>query len=166
MNSIAVPAGLSPPVDCPPQAGLRISSFANLLVEGYNRERTTIASVARGRLAQQAYVVTDLIPPQSAPEKPQVPLGYRETAYRVGKRILVFILGLSVVLIGIVMIVTPGPAVVVIPLGLGILASEFLWARKLLNQMKSRFIAGQRLLPDSRFTNWLKRWMPQESDRQ
>ena len=34
------------------------------------------------------------------------------------------------------MIVTPGPAVVVIPLGLGILATEFIWARHLLHRVK------------------------------
>jgi hypothetical protein len=34
------------------------------------------------------------------------------------------------------MIVLPGPAVVVIPLGLAILATEFVWAGKVLSQFK------------------------------
>ena len=34
------------------------------------------------------------------------------------------------VLLGIAMIALPGPAVVVIPAGLAILATEFLWARR------------------------------------
>jgi putative transmembrane protein PGPGW len=36
------------------------------------------------------------------------------------------------------MIVLPGPAVVVIPIGLAILATEFIWARKLLVRVKER----------------------------
>jgi hypothetical protein len=38
------------------------------------------------------------------------------------------------------MLVTPGPAVVVIPLGLGILATEFVWARTLLHHVKERIV--------------------------
>ena len=45
------------------------------------------------------------------------------------RRMLAAGLGGSVVVIGVVMLVTPGPAVVVIPLGLSILAAEFAWAR-------------------------------------
>ena len=45
------------------------------------------------------------------------------------RKILVAIMGGTVLLIGIFMIVTPGPAIVVIPIGLGILATEFAWAR-------------------------------------
>jgi len=36
------------------------------------------------------------------------------------------------------MIVLPGPAVVVIPIGLAILATEFIWARKILVTVKER----------------------------
>ncbi len=54
------------------------------------------------------------------------------------KRILVAIFGSTILLIGIAMIVLPGPAVLVIPLGLAILATEFLWARKLLKKIKDR----------------------------
>ena len=37
------------------------------------------------------------------------------------------------------MLVLPGPAFIVIPIGLGILAVEFAWARRLLKKAKSRF---------------------------
>lgn len=50
--------------------------------------------------------------------------------YRQARRIVIFVIGSTVLLIGIVMIVGPGPAFVVIPLGLAILATEFVWARK------------------------------------
>src|SRR6516225_3883327 len=54
------------------------------------------------------------------------------------RRVLVFLFGISVLLVGIAMIIGPGPAVVVIPLGLGILATEFLWARRILDSLKRR----------------------------
>ena len=37
------------------------------------------------------------------------------------------------------MIVLPGPAIIVIPVGLGILATEFIWARRLLKVLKHKF---------------------------
>jgi len=43
-----------------------------------------------------------------------------------------------VLLAGIAMIVLPGPAILVIPLGLAILATEFIWARKLLKRLKDK----------------------------
>lgn len=55
------------------------------------------------------------------------------------KRLIIVVVGFTVLLIGIAMIVLPGPAVLVIPLGLGILASELVWARKILNKIKSKF---------------------------
>jgi tellurite resistance protein TerC len=44
-------------------------------------------------------------------------------------RIVVLIVGMTVLLIGIALLVLPGPAFVVIPVGLAILATEFAWAR-------------------------------------
>lgn len=55
------------------------------------------------------------------------------------KRLIVIIIGFTVVAVGFAMIVLPGPAVVVIPIGLAILATEFIWARKLLVNFKERF---------------------------
>jgi len=54
------------------------------------------------------------------------------------KRLIVIVVGFTVLMIGIAMIVLPGPAFIVIPLGLAILASEFVWARGLLNKIKSK----------------------------
>jgi len=45
-------------------------------------------------------------------------------------RIVILIVGMTVLLIGIALLVLPGPAFVVIPLGLAILATEFAWARR------------------------------------
>ncbi len=54
------------------------------------------------------------------------------------RRVVVIVSGFTVLVVGIAMIVLPGPAVVVIPLGLAILATEFIWARKLLDNVKER----------------------------
>jgi hypothetical protein len=55
---------------------------------------------------------------------------------RVARRIVIATIGGTVVLIGVAMLVLPGPAVVVIPLGLAILATEFVWARRWLRKLK------------------------------
>lgn len=55
------------------------------------------------------------------------------------RRLIVGALGSAVVLIGLAMIVLPGPAFIIIPLGLGILAMEFEWARDLLRKVKARW---------------------------
>ena len=54
------------------------------------------------------------------------------------RQAVIFVLGISVVLVGIAMIVLPGPATIVIPAGLAILATEFVWARRWLNYLKRR----------------------------
>ncbi len=52
------------------------------------------------------------------------------------RRLVILVVGITVLLIGIAMIVLPGPAVVVIPLGLSILAAEFAWAKRWLDRVK------------------------------
>ncbi len=58
------------------------------------------------------------------------------TTYRQARRIIIIVIGFTVLALGIALIVLPGPAIVVIPIGLAILATEFLWARKLLKRVK------------------------------
>jgi len=55
------------------------------------------------------------------------------------KRLIIRVIGFTVLLIGIAMIVLPGPAVVIIPIRLGILATEFVWARILLKKIRTKF---------------------------
>lgn len=57
---------------------------------------------------------------------------------RQARRIVVLVVGLTVLAIGIAMVVLPGPAFIVIPVGLAILATEFVWAQRLLDNMKER----------------------------
>ena len=52
------------------------------------------------------------------------------------KRIAVMVFGGTVLAIGIALIVLPGPAFIVLPAGLAILATEFAWARRWLNKAR------------------------------
>jgi tellurite resistance protein TerC len=70
---------------------------------------------------------------------------------RGARRISVALLGGSVLALGVAMLILPGPAVVVIPTGLAILALEFLWARRFLRRVRERaaaLAASQRDDPD------------------
>jgi uncharacterized protein (TIGR02611 family) len=58
------------------------------------------------------------------------------------KRFLKILFGFTLLVLGVVMLVTPGPGWLVIALALGVLAAEFVWARQLLNHMKEQ---GDRL---------------------
>jgi uncharacterized protein (TIGR02611 family) len=51
-------------------------------------------------------------------------------------RIFRIVAGFTLLLAGVVMLVTPGPGWVVILLGLGLLAAEFVWARRLMDRIK------------------------------
>lgn len=44
--------------------------------------------------------------------------------------------GFTLLLVGVVMLVTPGPGWVTIFLALSLLAAEFVWARRLMNRIK------------------------------
>jgi uncharacterized protein (TIGR02611 family) len=59
------------------------------------------------------------------------------------RRVIVGVIGFTVLLIGLAMVVLPGPALVVIPLGLAILATEFVWARRVLKKAKGYFEKGK-----------------------
>jgi uncharacterized protein (TIGR02611 family) len=52
------------------------------------------------------------------------------------RRIFRIVFGFTALLAGIVMIVTPGPGWLVILFGLGLLAAEFVWARRLMDRIK------------------------------
>lgn len=54
------------------------------------------------------------------------------------KRLVIIVIGFTILAVGIVMIVLPGPSILVIPVGLAILATEFIWARKLLTIVRER----------------------------
>lgn len=57
---------------------------------------------------------------------------------RSGKRIAVTVAGCAVILVGVAMLVLPGPGLLVIIAGLAILATEYVWAERLLWMAKER----------------------------
>ena len=63
------------------------------------------------------------------------------------KRLITVVIGFTIVLVGIIMLVTPGPGFVAIVLGLALLGTEFVWAKKLMkrfehhaNNVKNTFV--------------------------
>lgn len=59
------------------------------------------------------------------------------------RKLVYSVLGITVLLIGIAMIVLPGPALIVIPLGLAILAGEYAWARRIIR--RGRVFVGRQI---------------------
>ncbi len=55
------------------------------------------------------------------------------------RRVIIAVIGGTILIIGVAMIVLPGPAVIVVPLGLAVLATEFVWARRWLRKAKKMF---------------------------
>jgi uncharacterized protein (TIGR02611 family) len=52
------------------------------------------------------------------------------------RRAFRIVAGFTLLLAGLVMVITPGPGWLVIFLGLSLLAAEFIWARRLMDRMK------------------------------
>ena len=52
------------------------------------------------------------------------------------RRVFLIIAGFTLLLVGGIMLVTPGPGLLVIFLGLGLLAAQFVWARRLMDRLK------------------------------
>jgi hypothetical protein len=65
------------------------------------------------------------------------------------RKLVVGVIGGTVVLVGVALLVLPGPASIVIPVGLVILASEFAWARWLVRR-------GQLAIDKTRLLRWRK----------
>ena len=52
------------------------------------------------------------------------------------RQLIILVVGVTLLIIGVALLVLPGPAMVVIPLGLAVLGTEFVWARRLLHRVK------------------------------
>lgn len=59
-----------------------------------------------------------------------------ELVYSYLKKLIIFLVGISIVLIGCILFFSPFPAIIIIPLGLALLATEFIWAKKLLKKFR------------------------------
>jgi len=54
------------------------------------------------------------------------------------KRIIKIVSAFTLLIVGAAMLVLPGPGILVIAVALAVLATEFMWARRLLDRIKSR----------------------------
>jgi tellurite resistance protein TerC len=59
-----------------------------------------------------------------------------DRTYKIARRVAVTVVGSTVLAVGVALIVLPGPAFVVIPIGLAILGLEFAWARLWLKKVR------------------------------
>lgn len=57
---------------------------------------------------------------------------------RNGKRIAVTVIGVVLLLAGLVMMVLPGPGILLVVAGLAVLATEYVWAQSALNFAKGK----------------------------
>jgi tellurite resistance protein TerC len=73
---------------------------------------------------------------------------------RQARRIVILIVGMTVLLIGVAMLVLPGPAIVVIPVGLAILATEYAWARRWLRIIRESTEKGAEKI---KIRSWISR---------
>jgi uncharacterized protein (TIGR02611 family) len=81
------------------------------------------------------------------------------TLLRHFKKMLVLVIGGTILLFGIILIFLPGPSMIVIPIGLAVLAIEFSWARKLFK--KAHNVAG------NRFNRFIPaKWLPKNPDNE
>ncbi len=62
--------------------------------------------------------------------------------YKTARRAAIAVLGGTIIAIGIVMIVAPGPALIVIPIGLAVLGIEFAFARRWLKSLRETISNG------------------------
>jgi tellurite resistance protein TerC len=70
---------------------------------------------------------------------------------RQARRLIIAVVGTTVLLIGLALLFLPGPAFVVIPIGLAILGLEFAWARRLLQRVRRTISEQARNLRMRRF---------------
>jgi len=96
--------------------------------------------------------------PELTSDPPSLILRLARGSYRIARRLVIATVGATVVLVGAVMFFTPGPAVVVIPLGLAILALEFVWARRLLRLFRVRARQAARAYRRGDHGYW-RRWL-------
>ncbi len=90
------------------------------------------------RESAEAHVVGRELPPHKSDQPEDA--GLFATGLRHAWRAIVLIVGGVVLLLGVIMLVTPGPGLIGIALGLGILSIEFSWARSLLKRFKQKYM--------------------------
>lgn len=68
------------------------------------------------------------------------------SAVHQARRVVIAVVGFTVLALGVAMLILPGPGLAVVIGGLAILASEFVWARRLLKRVREQAqSAGRRV---------------------
>jgi hypothetical protein len=65
------------------------------------------------------------------------------------RKLIILVVGMTLLLCGGIMLITPGPGLLLILSGLSVLAIEFVWARRLLRKIKSKGNELRRSIFDS-----------------
>ena len=81
-----------------------------------------------------------------------------EVSYKLARRIVIAVIGGTILLGGIIMLATPGPGVAVILLGLAILAIEFAWAKLWLARARHSVTPEGREALRGHYTSLRERW--------
>jgi tellurite resistance protein TerC len=87
---------------------------------------------------------------EPAPRSPDAATGrLAQLGLRGARRVVVAVVGSTVLLSGLAMLLLPGPGLVVIPIGLAILSTEFVWARRWLKRIRERIEGASGSPPDA-----------------
>ncbi len=70
--------------------------------------------------------------------------GILSDGYRTVRRIAILVIGTTLLLLGVALVFLPGPALIVLPVGLAVLAIEFAWARNWLSRVRRAISNHQR----------------------
>lgn len=76
---------------------------------------------------------------------------------RHARSVAVFVVGITVIVLGIIMVIGPGPGAVTVYAGIAILASEFVWARRLMK--KTNELALKHAEWGAKRFGWMRRLM-------
>jgi len=79
-------------------------------------------------------------------------------SYRLARQVVIAVIGGTILVGGIIMLVTPGPGVAAILLGLAILAVEFAWAKLWLDKVRHSVTPEGRQQLRGHYTSLRDRW--------
>lgn len=80
-------------------------------------------------------------------------------SYQLARRVVIAVIGGTILIGGIIMLVTPGPGVAAILLGLAILAVEFAWAKLWLDKVRHSVTPEGRQALRGKYTSLRDRWL-------
>lgn len=81
-----------------------------------------------------------------------------EVSYKLARRIVIAVIGGTILLGGVIMLITPGPGLLIILLGLAILAVEFAWARLWLKKVRHSVTPEGRQALHGHYRQLRERW--------